>query len=180
MSEDLNIVLGVVVLITYVWHVIPSMQNINLVIKTYLFGIYPNSLHDHDIPYAVCHVAKRASQMMIPGHNVCLAGWTCEFKGYLMAEMLDHHRTMYTCVDENPNYTRGTHANLNGALLYFFWRSVYVQYSLHSLNMNSSLSSAMIEHQLLSHLYSFAPLCNLSEIICLIFWHSDNFMSYFK
>jgi hypothetical protein len=67
----------------------------------------------------VCHVTKRASQMMIPGRNVCPAGWTREYKGYLMAEKHSYYRTMYTCVDENPDYTRGTHANLDGALFYF-------------------------------------------------------------
>ena len=83
------------------------------------YGIYPSSLHDHDVPCAVCHVTTRASQMMIPVRNVCPAGWTREYKGYLMADHYNHHRTMYTCMDENPDYTRGTHADLNGALFYF-------------------------------------------------------------
>ena len=84
--------------------------------QTYLFS---SSLDDHDVPCAVCHVKKRASQIMLPGRNVCPSGWTREYKGYLMAEKYTHHRTTYTCVDENPDYTRGTHANLNGALFYF-------------------------------------------------------------
>jgi hypothetical protein len=33
MSEDLIMIIGVVVLITYVWHVIPYIQSINLVFK---------------------------------------------------------------------------------------------------------------------------------------------------
>ena len=86
--------------------------------QTFSYGIYPNSLHDHDVPCVVCHVTTRASQM-IPGRNVCPKGWTREYKGYLMAEYYGHYRTMYTCVDENPDYTRGTHANLDGALFYF-------------------------------------------------------------
>ena len=87
--------------------------------QTFKFGMYPNSLHDHDVPCAVCHVTTRSSQMMIPGRNMCPAGWTREYKGYLMAERRDHHRTMYTCMDEDPDYTRGTHAIVNGALFYF-------------------------------------------------------------
>ena len=87
--------------------------------ETYSTGIFPNSLMQHDVPCAVCHVTKRASQMLVPGRNVCSAGWTREYKGYLMAEYHNHHRTMYTCVDENPDYTRRTNANLNGALFYF-------------------------------------------------------------
>ena len=82
-------------------------------------GIYSSSLHNHDAPCAVCHVTTRASQMMIPGRNVSPAGWTREYKGYLMAEYYKHYRTMYTCMDENPDYTRESHANLNGASFYF-------------------------------------------------------------
>ena len=87
--------------------------------QTFSFGIYPNSLHDHDVPCAVCHVTKRASQMMVPGRNICPSGWTREYKGYLMAERHSHYRTMYTCVDEAPDYKRGTRADLNGAVFYF-------------------------------------------------------------
>ena len=87
--------------------------------QTYSAGIYPSSLHDHDVPCAVCHVTTRASQMMIPGRNVCPAGWTREYKGYLIAEYYKDYRTMYTCMDENPDYTRGSHANLDGVLFYF-------------------------------------------------------------
>jgi hypothetical protein len=70
--------------------------------QTYSTGTYPSSLHNHDVPCVVCHVTKRASQMMVPGRNVCPTGWTREYKEYyLMAEKLD----------EAPNYTRGTHGN---------------------------------------------------------------------
>ena len=87
--------------------------------ETYNTGIFPANLMDHDVPCAVCHVTKRASQIMIPGRNVCPTGWTREYKGYLMAEYYNHHRTVFTCVDENPDYTRGTNASHNGALFYF-------------------------------------------------------------
>ena len=70
--------------------------------QTYSTGIYPSSLHDHDVPCAVCHVTKRASQMMVPGRNVCPSGWTHEYKRYLMAERHNQYRTVYTCVDEAP------------------------------------------------------------------------------
>jgi hypothetical protein len=87
--------------------------------QTYSDGIYSRTLHNHDVPCAVCHVTKRASKIMIPGRNVCPAGWTREYKGYLMAEDHTHYRTMYTCVDEYPDYTRGSRANHNAALFYF-------------------------------------------------------------
>ncbi|CAB4016401.1 Hypothetical predicted protein, partial [Paramuricea clavata] len=82
------------------------------------YGIYPISLHNHDVPCVVCHVIKRASQM-VPGRNVCPAGWAREYKGYLMAGRHNFHGTMYTCVDEAPDYTQGTHADRDGALFYF-------------------------------------------------------------
>ena len=87
--------------------------------ETYSTGIFSSGLHDHDVPCAVCRVTRRTSQMMIPGRNVCPAGWTREYKGYLMAEKYDHHRSMYTCVDSYPDYTRGSHVDRNGALFYF-------------------------------------------------------------
>jgi hypothetical protein len=131
--------------------------------QTYSTGIYPSSLHDHDVPCAVCHVAKRSSQMMIPGRNICPAGWTREYKGYLMAETQDYHRTMYTCVDEYPNYTRGTHANVNGdfvegecgSLQALYRRAWADMRSVLSLNMNWSLSWPIVEHHLLSHLFTY-------------------------
>ena len=36
-----------------------------------------------------------------------------------MSEYHTHHRTMYECVDENPEYISGHSANTNGALFYF-------------------------------------------------------------
>jgi hypothetical protein len=82
-------------------------------------GIFPIDLYQHDVPCAVCHVTYRASQIMIPARNVCPAGWRREYHGYLMAAKYSHYRTMYTCVDENPDYRPGSHANVNGALFYF-------------------------------------------------------------
>ena len=87
--------------------------------QTYSTGIYYSGLHDHDVPCALCYVTKRASQVMVPGRNVCPAGWTREYKGYLMAERHSHHRTMFTCVDEYPDYTPGSYANRHGVLFYF-------------------------------------------------------------
>jgi hypothetical protein len=85
------------------------------------YGIYPDSVHNHDVPCAVCHVTKRTSQIMIPGRNVCPTGWTCEYKGYLMAERYDYYRTTYTCMDGNPDNSSetGTHTNKDGVLFHF-------------------------------------------------------------
>ena len=97
--------------------------------KSYIFGteyqvshfpnMFPNSVHDHDAPCAVCHTESRGSQLMIPGRNICPSGWTLEYKGYIMSENQGHRRAQYICVDENPESTTGSHTNRDGALLYF-------------------------------------------------------------
>ncbi|WP_395239275.1 hypothetical protein, partial [Salmonella sp. s54412] len=83
-------------------------------------NIFPTNVQNHDAPCAVCHTESRGSHVMIPARNICPSGWTLEYKGYLMAAKYTHKgRTQYICVDDNPTATLGTHANLNGALLYF-------------------------------------------------------------
>ncbi|XP_031562347.1 short-chain collagen C4-like [Actinia tenebrosa] len=76
-------------------------------------------LHDHEAPCAVCYVTKRSAKMMIPATYECPAGWTREYHGYLMSAYHNHpHPTQYICVDNDAEGVPGTHANLNGALLY--------------------------------------------------------------
>ena len=82
-------------------------------------NMFPNSVHDHDAPCAVCHTESRGSQLMIPGRNICPSGWTLEYKGYIMSESQGHRRTQYICVDGNAESTTRSHTNHNGALLYF-------------------------------------------------------------
>ena len=61
-----------------------------------------NSLHDHIIPCAACHVTTRSVQLMIPGTDQCPGGWTSEYTGWLMSEHHNHRgRTMYVCVDKD-------------------------------------------------------------------------------
>ncbi|XP_078655904.1 uncharacterized protein LOC144902382 [Branchiostoma floridae x Branchiostoma belcheri] len=75
-------------------------------------------LHDHDVPCAVCHVATRGAQVMIPARLSCPSGWTREYKGYLMAERFNHKRSEFVCVDEQPEVRPSGHANVDGALFY--------------------------------------------------------------
>ncbi|CAB3977600.1 Hypothetical predicted protein [Paramuricea clavata] len=82
--------------------------------------IFPDrNLDNDDAPCAVCHSKTRGSHMMIPARNICPAGWTMEYKGYLMAEHYGHKRTQFICVDGDPEATHGSYKDLNGALLYF-------------------------------------------------------------
>ena len=83
-------------------------------------GIFPSSLQDHElVPCACVTWTLSHSDDDSRYKRACPAGWTREYQGYLMAAWHGHHRTMYTCVDENPDYVRGTHAGIDGALLYF-------------------------------------------------------------
>ncbi|XP_078618257.1 uncharacterized protein LOC144885917 [Branchiostoma floridae x Branchiostoma japonicum] len=76
------------------------------------------SLHDHDVPCAVCHVASRGSKLMIPARLSCPSGWTREYKGYLMTNHYNYHRTEFVCMDGEPETRPGGHGNHNGALFY--------------------------------------------------------------
>ncbi|XP_078699027.1 uncharacterized protein LOC144926280 [Branchiostoma floridae x Branchiostoma belcheri] len=77
-----------------------------------------DSLHDHDVPCAVCHVASRGSKLMIPARLSCPSGWTREYKGYLMAARYTHYRTEFVCMDGEPETRPGGHVNQSGALFY--------------------------------------------------------------
>ena len=77
------------------------------------------SLHDQNVPCAVCHTSQRSSKLMIPGTTSCPQSWTEEYDGYIMAGHHDHKRNaVYECVDRNGEAVPGTAANINGALFY--------------------------------------------------------------
>ncbi|XP_078690912.1 uncharacterized protein LOC144921601 [Branchiostoma floridae x Branchiostoma belcheri] len=77
------------------------------------------SLHNHDVPCAVCYVPTRGSKLMIPARNTCYSGWTREYHGYLMAELNSHAGSKeYVCVDEQPEAVPGGQENNDEALFY--------------------------------------------------------------
>ena len=59
-------------------------------------------LSAHNVPCAVCYVATRSVTVMVPAKTQCPTDWTVEYVGYLMAEYRGHSRTMYECVDKDP------------------------------------------------------------------------------
>ena len=75
------------------------------------------TIHDHDVPCSICHVAQR-SVLMIPGQYTCPSGWRREYYGYLVSAHHGHHRSMYECMDKSPQALPGGHANQDGALFY--------------------------------------------------------------
>ncbi|XP_078329456.1 uncharacterized protein LOC144617616 [Crassostrea virginica] len=96
--------------------------------KNYLLGAeyetetvsgYMSTLHNHDVPCAVCLVRKRSVVKMFPARKTCLRGWKLEYQGYLMAGYHGHAAgTMYTCVDSHPDTLHGGQTDKNGYLFY--------------------------------------------------------------
>ena len=66
----------------------------------------------HNVPCAVCYVSTRSVSVMIPAKTQCPTHWTLEYIGYLMSEYRNHDgRTMYECVDKDPESVPGLDAN---------------------------------------------------------------------
>jgi hypothetical protein len=88
----------------------------------YLYGAEYETYDAHMQMDPVCAVCRssHATTIMIPGTNVCTAGWTKQYDGFLMAEYISHHyRTEFVCVDSMMEQRLGSGADLNGALFYF-------------------------------------------------------------
>ena len=108
--------------------------------RAYLYGAeyettgYANSplisVHDHNVPCAVCYTSARETVLMIPAQITCPSSWTREYYGYLMAERSHpaHHRSMFECVDQSPQSVPGSIANTQGAL--FFHVEVKCNYGI--------------------------------------------------
>ena len=65
------------------------------------------SVTDHNVPCAVCYVASRSVAVMIPAKIHCPSNWTLEYNGYIMSEYVGYHRSMYECVDKDPESVPG-------------------------------------------------------------------------
>lgn len=87
----------------------------------YEFTIQP--VHNLGVPCAVCHTSHRGSVLMIPAKAFCPSGWTREYYGYLMTEFRGNRhdvrgRTMFECVDKDPEYVLGSAGNQDGVLFH--------------------------------------------------------------
>ena len=79
----------------------------------YQYSALPSlsSLNNHNVPCAVCYVANRSVAVMIPAKTQCPTHWTLEYVGYLMSERYNlGGRTMYECVDKDPESVPGLSA----------------------------------------------------------------------
>ncbi len=64
----------------------------------------------HNIPCSICYASTRSVHLMIPARYECPTAWTREYYGYLMSDATkwsDHYRTMFECVDNNPDAVPG-------------------------------------------------------------------------
>ena len=79
----------------------------------YEYASHPSlsSFINHNVPCAVCYVAIRSVAVMIPAKTQCPTNWTLEYIGYLMAEHRGHSRTMYKCVDKDPESIPGLNSD---------------------------------------------------------------------
>ena len=77
-----------------------------------------SDVHNHNVPCAVCYASTRVAVTMIPAKTQCPSAWTLEYSGYLMSDYRNHQRSMYECVDKNPDSVPGSASDTNGALFY--------------------------------------------------------------
>ena len=77
-----------------------------------------SAVFEHNAPCAVCYASTRVAVTMIPAKTQCPSNWTLEYSGYLMSDNRAYHRTMYECVDKNPDSVPGSAADTDGALFY--------------------------------------------------------------
>jgi len=71
------------------------------------------SLNNHNMPCAVCHVQKRSVQLMIPARTSCPSGWTLEYWGYIVSTHQANYKGSFNCIDEAPESVAGGGANEN-------------------------------------------------------------------
>ena len=81
------------------------------------------AVHDHNVPCAVCYASTRVAVTMIPAKTRCPSTWTLEYSGYLMSAYRGDsryvdYRTMFECVDKNPDSIPGSASDINGALFH--------------------------------------------------------------
>ena len=74
---------------------------------------------DHNVACAVCHT-RREVVLMVPAKTECPQSWRVEYTGYLMStrSTRSHYRTMYICVDKNPDKIPGTASSTDGVVLF--------------------------------------------------------------
>lgn len=80
-----------------------------------------SSVFFHNVPCAVCTCAtsQRGMKLMIPAWTTCPETWTREYHGYLMANYDGHRRTMFECIDANPETIPGSSSHQSLASYFY-------------------------------------------------------------
>ena len=76
--------------------------------------------HNHNIPCAVCYTSTRGTLLMIPAKLTCPTHWTTEYTGYLMAAHWQQKRTLFKCIDHQPESVPGLDAYDQNSALYYY------------------------------------------------------------
>ena len=87
----------------------------------YTVGGPLRAVHRHNVPCAVCYASTRVAVTMIPAKTWCPSTWTLEYSGYLMSAYRGssgnlQYRTMFECVDKNPDSVPGSASGVGGAM----------------------------------------------------------------
>ena len=100
----------------------PGVQGYNYVYGAeYHTGGGPlRAANQHNVSCAVCYASTRVAVTMIPAKTQCPSTWTLEYSGYLLSagKWSVHGRTMYECVDKNPDSVPGSASSTDGAAFY--------------------------------------------------------------
>ena len=76
------------------------------------------SFFNLDALCVVCFAPSRSAQLMIPAKRTCPAGWTMEYRGYLVTQNFNFSPADFVCLDEEPEAWMGSNTDHNGALFY--------------------------------------------------------------
>ena len=90
--------------------------------SAYLYGAEYQTLDSHHNKNPVCAVCRStlSTTVMIPGTNVCTAGWSLQYSGFLMAGRYDRAAaSQYICVDSGLENTVHGDQNEDGRVLYY-------------------------------------------------------------
>ena len=77
-----------------------------------------NSVVNLDAPCAMCFTSVRVVVLMIPAKTQCPPSWTLEYTGYLMTANTGNRRTMFECIDKDPESVPGSATSRTAARFY--------------------------------------------------------------
>lgn len=101
---------------------VPSDRSIRAGYSAFLNGSEYDTTDSQQNADPVCAVCRTSypTTIMIPGTNVCTAGWHLHYSGFLMAGYPDNAAgSQFICVDSRLESRPGTTDDHDGMLLYY-------------------------------------------------------------